>query len=185
VVGRTSPFLFLALPYFAHVAHVAVMVVTVATAPVAAAAALVVLDDSDIVIASTAALTVVIEAAVGVAADADLMAVADGVRLTVKCAIDLAVATVDSALFCAVVASAMYVPFESMTAAGTSGAIITDICILSKFAAANNDITFVKAVKAGLGTPPEPGMLLPMLLALATPWENGLYWTLAGLVNSW
>jgi hypothetical protein len=45
-----------------------------------------------------------------------------------------------------------------------------DICIMSKFVAENDDAMFVKAVKAGLGTPPEHGMLLPMHLFLATPW---------------
>jgi hypothetical protein len=79
----------------------------------------------------------------------------------------------------------MTVPFKSTAAAGPSGVVIMDICIMSEFVEANYDATFAKAVKSGLGTPPEPGMLLQILVDMATPWENGLYWTLAGFMNSW
>jgi hypothetical protein len=106
-------------------AHVAVMVLSVdaAAVAVAAAATLTAMDDAGVVIAATVALA----------------AVADAVRLAANRAFDLAVAAIASALSRTVVASTMAARFESMPAAGHSGAVI----IMSEFAMVNDDATFV------------------------------------------
>jgi hypothetical protein len=109
VVGRTSPFLLLALPY---IEPIAVVDVAVADVVVAAAAALVVVDNAVVAVAATSALAAVARAA------AALMVVAEAVRFRINHTIDLAVAAVDSALSRAVIASAMAARFESMAAAG-------------------------------------------------------------------